>query len=187
MEDELRQSSRYMNALCVYPRIRFDIQRENEKVILLIREHPVTQIPWVLQSVGMLLILFLLNLIIPDIFNVWQVLFFNLFSLAAIAAFIWLNYLRWNYHVGLITNERILDIDFKSALYKEVSIAKLSNVEEISSASAGYAGTLFNYGDISVMTAGADVNIEFRHAPDPSFIVKLINRLSHDKNGNNNN
>lgn len=187
MDEELHPASRYFDALSVYPRVRLDIQREDEQIILLIREHPVTQIPWVLNSLGLLLVLILLNLVLPKIFSFPQILFLNLFSLAAILSYIWLNFLRWYFQVGIVTNERILDIDFKSALYKEVAIARLSNVQEIASKSGGYINTLFNFGDIHVLTAGANVNIDFPNAPDPSFIIKLINQLSHRAGAGNTN
>ena len=104
--------------------------------------------------------------------------FFNIFSIAVIFAYIWLNFLRWYFEVGIVTNERIVDIEFKSILYKEVSITNVDNIEEISSRSGGYIGALFNYGNVHIKTAGANEDIEFMNVPNPTAIIKLINRLT---------
>lgn len=181
-----QQQSRFLDALSFYPSVRLDIQHDNENIILLIREHPVTQIPWILNTLGLLLILFLLNFVLPGILNPIQILFLNIFSLALIFAYAWLNFLRWYFQVGLVTDQRILDIDFTSVLYKEVTIAQLANVEQIESKSGGYIGTLFNYGDVFVQTAGAEIDIEFPNTPDPSDVVKLINQLTSEQDGRNN-
>lgn len=166
------------HSLNLKPAVRFDVQRENEEVLLLIREHPITLVPWILNTFGLVLILIIINLLIPPLFTLQQVLFFNIFSSAVIFAYAWLNFLRWYFQVGIITNERILDVNFKSILYKEVNITNVSNIEEITSRSGGYIGSLFNYGNIYIKTAGANEDIEFENSPNPTAIIKLINRLS---------
>lgn len=183
---KIEHQSRYFDALSFYPHVKLDLQHENEKIVLLIREHPITQVPWIVNTVGLILILILLNMIIPQLFSAVQIVFIVIFSASLIFAYGWLNFLRWYFQVGIVTNQRILDIDFKSVLYKEVSIAMLSNVEEIESRSGGYIGTLFNYGDIFIQTAGADINIEFPNTPDPTHVVKLINQLTQKFHGGNN-
>jgi hypothetical protein len=167
-----------VDSLRIDPSIHFDLQQETEEVLLLIREHPITQVPWVLNSIGLVIILIIVNLLIPPMFSIQQILFFNIFAGSAIFAYAWLNFLRWYFEVGIITNERILDIDFKSILYKEVSITNISNIEEIASRSGGYLGALFNYGNIYIKTAGANEDIEFHNAPNPTIIIKLINKLT---------
>lgn len=177
MEPEELQSANF-HSLKFNPSIHFDLQRDSEEVLLLIREHPITQIPWILNTLGLIIILTIINTLIPPMFTVQQVLFFNIFAGSTIFAYSWLNFLRWYFQVGIITNERILDIDFKSILYKEVSITNIANIEEISTRSGGYIGALFNYGDIFIKTAGANEDIEFHKAPNPTIVIKLINKLT---------
>ena len=76
-----------------------------------------------------------------------------------------------------MTNKRILDVDFYSILYREVSETRLTKVEDITSKTGGYFGSLFNYGNVFVQTAGSEVNIEFLNVPDPANAVKIINDL----------
>ena len=172
------QEAEIAHTLNLRPAVHFDVQRDDEEVLLLIRMHPVTQVPWVLNSLGLVLILIIINVLMPALFTMQQVLFFNIFSIAVIFAYIWLNFLRWYFEVGIVTNERIVDIDFKSILYKEVSITNVDNIEEISSRSGGYIGALFNFGDVHIKTAGANEDIEFMNVPNPTAIIKLINRLT---------
>lgn len=177
--DQVKQSSRFLDSLSFYPRIKLDVQHKDENIILLIREHPITQVPWIINTIGLGIILVLVNVLLPQFFTINQIIFINFFAIVLIFAYAWINFLRWYFEVGVVTNERIIDIDFKSVLYKEVSIAKLENIQEVSAKSAGYLGTLFNYGYIYVQTSGADIDIEFLNAPDPSYVVKFINKLTH--------
>jgi membrane protein YdbS with pleckstrin-like domain len=175
--DETPRSG-FFGALAFNPNVRFDVQHDGETVLLLIRSHPITQIPWIINSLGLLLILVLLDFLIIGYVSPAQFLFVNVFIALLIFAYAWLNFLLWFFRVGLVTNERIVDIDFKSILYKEESIAKVSNIEEITAKSAGYISSLFNFGNVFVQTAGSDINIEFHNAPDPNSIVKFLNELS---------
>lgn len=184
MQTDGQFSSRFFDSLAYYPNVELDVQHESEKIILLIREHPITQVPWIINVVGLSFILVLLNILLPQLFNPAQIVFINFFSIVLIFSYAWINFLRWFFEIGVVTNERIIDIDFKSVLYKEVTIAKVENVQEISSRSSGYIGTLFNYGNVYVQTSGADIDIEFQNAPDPTYIVKMINKLTHEVNGN---
>lgn len=185
LDQSLKPGSYYLDSLSIYPSVKVDIQHENEKILILIREHPITQVPWLLNTVGLLTILGLLNFILPQVFAANQIIFLNLFGFFLILSYAWLSFLKWYFEVGLITNERILDIDFNSVLYKEVTVSKLENIQEITSQSGGYIRTLFNYGDVFILTAGADVNIEVHNAPDPGLVVKLLNRFMNENNGPN--
>lgn len=167
-----------MHSLLYKPKFHFDIQRAGEEIILIIRAHPVTQIPWFINTIGIILITILLNFFVITIFSVEEQLFMNLFGFTIAAFYGWTNFLRWYFHVGIITNQRILDIDFPSTLYKEVTIAELRDVQEVTTKAVGYIGAVFNFGNILVQTAGTKANIEFHNAPKPSEIVKVINELT---------
>jgi membrane protein YdbS with pleckstrin-like domain len=102
----------------------------------------------------------------------------NIFGYTLALYYAWNNFLRWYFHVGIITNQRAIDIDFPSTLFKSVTIAELRDVQEVTTKAVGYIGAVFNFGDIFIQTAGTRANIEFHNAPQPSQIVKVINELS---------
>ncbi|MFW5703605.1 MAG: hypothetical protein ACOCXQ_02120 [Patescibacteria group bacterium] len=183
--DEQQEQAQFSNALIRNPRIGFEMQHSREDVLLLIRQHPVTQITWFLNMLGIILIVILLNFFLPQVLTVQQVIFTNIFGLTVAFYYGWINFLRWYFHVGLLTSQRIVDIDFNSILYKEVSIAELRDVEETTTKSAGYLSSFFNYGDIFIQTAGSKINIEYHNAPNPALIIRYINELTSRINGRN--
>jgi hypothetical protein len=177
------QTNRYFSALSFHPSISFETQRQGEEVLLMLRAHPITQIPWILNSILLFLILIVINVFFLPVFAVNQAIVLNAFSVVFILSYIWFNILNWFFNVGIITSERIVDVDFSNILYKELNVARLESIEDLTSKSAGYFGSLFNYGEIHVQTAGSQVNIEFPNTPDPSAVVHIINEVLQKKHG----
>lgn len=171
------QHHRFMHAFCVNPSTRFDQQQTDEQVILLLRAHPITQISWVFNCVLLLIVLGVANVFLGTVLNQSQRLFVLLFGIAFIFSYGLLNFLYWFFNVGLITNKRILDIDFSGVTYKEITETQLEKVEDITSKSSGYIGSLFNFGSIYIQTAGQETNVEFINIPDPSEAVRIINSV----------
>lgn len=171
-----------MGGLIMHPAVQFDIQHSREQVFLLIRSHPITQVPWILNSIGIVLITGVLNFFVPLVLTAPQIFFLNFFGVGIASLYAWVSFLKWYFHVGLVTNERIIDIDFTNVLFREVSIAQLVDVEDVSTSSVGYIGSLFNFGDIDVQTAGTKTNVEFHNAPDPATIIRTIDELSSQTN-----
>jgi hypothetical protein len=168
---------RYLHALCLYPDLKFEAQEENESVILTLRAHPITQLPWVIASIFGFIILIVLNFFFPIFLNIRQIIFADFFFIILILSYIWLNVLFYTFNLGIVTNIRIIDIDFTSILYRETTEARLVNVEDITSKQAGYFGSFFHYGNVFVQTAGTYTNIEFLNIPEPADVVEIINRL----------
>jgi len=69
----------------------------------------------------------------------------------------------------------VIDIDFSTVIYREVTEAGLKQIEDITSKSGGYFASLFDYGDVFIQTAGTDVNIEFLKIPKPAEVVSIVN------------
>ena len=94
-----------------------------------------------------------------------------------ITAFIFENFLNWFYNVFVITDRRVIDIDFRSLIYREISQSYFGQVENVTFTQPGFWGTLFNYGTVMIQTAAEVVNIEFEDVPEPEKVVKVI--ISH--------
>lgn len=175
--DLTQKSSRYLSTFTVRPDINFDQQQPQEDVILLLRAHPVTQLPWIFNSVILTILLIVSLFIVGIVLTPVQTLFIFVFGILFILSYGWLNFLHWFFNVGIITTRRILDIDFSGITYKEVTETLLEKVEEITEKSSGYIGSIFNFGTLYVQTAGSNTNIEFDNIPDPSTAVRIINSL----------
>lgn len=175
--DKIKPAHWTFHSFCIKPAYYFENQQRNEEIILVLRAHPVTQIPWIFNSLIFLLIVIPLNLFIPSFLSFAQIFLFDLFSLTAILAYIWFNFLGWFFNLGVVTNKRIIDIDYHAVIYKEVTETNLSKVEDVTTKSGGFFSSLFNYGTVFVQTAGTEVNIEFFDIPRPAEVTKIINHL----------
>lgn len=175
--NNLKPSHNILHSFCIKPGYRFETQHPTEQIILVLRAHPITQIPWIFNSFILSILLILINIVLPNFLTFSQIIFFNLLGLAVIFAYVLFNFLSWFFNVGIITNERIIDVDFHAVIYKEVTETQLGKVEDVTAKSAGFFSSIFNYGNIFVQTAGTEVNIEFPNVPRPAEVTKIINQL----------
>lgn len=182
MENNNKKSSVFYS-YCLNPQIKFETHEEGEKIYLLLRSHPFTQISWILYSLLFIVLLFALNLFLQNLLNLKQILIINLFFIVFILSYIWFNILNWYFNVGIVTSKRVIDIDFYAVLYKEITVAQLGKIEDITVKAGGYFESLFNYGSIFVQTAGTEANIEFINVPHPSDAIQIINKLLSKKRG----
>lgn len=178
MIDITKPYSNTAHSFLVKPNIQFESQHEGEEVILVIRKHLLTQFTWIINSFFLIILgIILYVFVFPQFLSPNLNLVFLIFILVFTFSYFWLNFLFWYFTVGMITNERILDLDFLSILYKEFTATTIDQVSDITTKIAGFAGSIFNYGDVEVKTEGFTQNIEFHDIPMPTEIVKIINNL----------
>ena len=156
----------------------FDSQLDGENVLLLLRKHPITQVPKLLMIVVMLLI--------PSFFS--QVGFYSqltgnfqtailLFWYLIVVGYSLESFLTWFYNVYIVTDERIIDIDFLSLIYRNVSAAKLDKVEDITAVTSGAVQSIFNYGTVQIQTAAEKSEFEFEDVPQPTKVTQFLNEM----------
>lgn len=170
-----------MGAFWVAPLRKFINQQEDERIVLMLREHPVTNIPWLLMCVVAAVVPMLIlptNIFagIPVRFVVmgtvgWYVLIF---------AFGLEKFLKWYYSVFIVTNERVVDIDFYNLVHRVVTTANLNHIEEPRMITGGFIRSIFQYGDVTVSTAAEDPSIEAEAVPWPNRVVDIISRLAEE-------
>lgn len=158
--------------------IRFDTQSEEEKIMLLLRKHVITNVPWILLVILMMMAPFLLNFFplldfMPANFQVMALIIWYLL----IISIIFEQFLIWFFNVYIITDERVVDFDFHSLLYKSVTEAKINKIQDKTYTMGGLVRTIFNYGDIKIQTAGAVPEIDFDAVPCPSDVIKKLEEL----------
>ncbi|MCX7955990.1 MAG: PH domain-containing protein [Patescibacteria group bacterium] len=183
MENNKKKTNQLFFSYLIYPNIKFETYEEGEKIIFLLRAHPFTQIKSILDIFLFTILLIFFNFFLPQFLNFNQIFVFNFFCLAFIFSFFWINFVNWYFNVGILTNRRLIDIDFNGVLYREITTARLDKIEDITIKGAGYFGSIFDFGSIYVQTAGMENYIEFHDIPHPSFIVSEINKLLNKKNG----
>jgi hypothetical protein len=156
----------------------FDSQIEGENVLLLLRQHLITQWKAVLTILFLIIVPFLVSVlpiygVIPLKFSFLGTILWYLF----VMGFTLEVFLNWFYNVYIITDERVVDVDFNSLLYKNISSAQLENVEDITSTTAGALGAIFNFGDIQIQTSAAVTQFDFKAVPQPERVTAFLNEL----------
>lgn len=159
-------------------KINFETQDKEEKIILLLRQHWITNLRWFLISFLMLISPYVLKFFpllsfLPSRFKFIVLIMWYLF----IMAFVFENFLSWFFNVYIITDERIIDVDFISLVYRKISEAKIERIQDITYKTGGLFKAFFNYGDVYIQTASEVPEIEFESVPKPAKIVKILDQL----------
>lgn len=164
--------------------IRFETQEKEEEVVLFLRQHLI-----VLFGPAVLVILLAIAPVIffPLLFGLLTLPFDVPLPYVVVGTAFWyvvtfgfalMSFLRWFFNIYIVTNKRIVDIDFIHLLYKEFSEARLDKIQDISFKSSGIFSVFFDFGDAYVQTAGGDMpNIEFLSVPRPAKVVEAISEL----------
>jgi len=158
--------------------LNFETQADNEKIILLLRRHWITNLRWLFFAVLMVLAPILLISVpllsfLPDRFQLIAVLMWYMFT----TAYVLESFLSWYFNVYIITDERIIDIDFISLIYKEVSDADIEMIQDVTYKQGGIVRTMFNFGTILIQTAAEKPNFEFADVPNPALVVKILQKM----------
>lgn len=152
--------------------------------MLFLRRHLITNLPWILKA-----LLFMSVPIIFEILNNYglisitfltttqQIIIGGFYYFAVFSAYIFVNYITWFYNISLVTNERVVDIDFSNIVFEDVSATKLSQVEDVHYSQVGLSRSVFDYGDVLVQTAATTNEFQFNSVPHPEKIIKIINDL----------
>jgi hypothetical protein len=168
-------------AFCVRPGSRFINEQNDEEVVLMLRAHPIVNLGWIVSLVFVVLIIeiFLGTGIlegVPEKYTFMARLVVYLIGFG----FAFQKFLNWYYSVLIVTNERIIDVDFVNLLYRVVSYATLNHIEEPSMVAGGFVRSFFRYGDIYIETAAEVPTIEAKSVPYPDRAIKIISELSEE-------
>jgi len=160
---------------------RFETQGPDEKILFVLRAHPIVNLGWILFGAFFLLLPLLLVSLLPvlsinlpaavsarSIFGL--VLVWYLITLGALLQ----AFLLWYFNIYIVTNKRIVDIDFYHLFYKQISEAPLENVQDITNREVGLLQNWFDFGDVFIQTAGETENFEFINVRDPDGVQKNL-------------
>lgn len=167
--------------------VAFETQGRDEEIVLLLRRHPVTQLKWILFSFFLILlpligIPFVLEAeILPKFVTFNLLVFLILFWYIGTFGYSFMKFLLWFYNVNIVTNQRLVDIDFPFLLLKESTATRIEQIEDVTHKRGGFLRTILDFGDVFVQTAGAKPNIEFLDIPSPDKVVREIVSIWEEK------
>jgi len=169
-----------LSAFIFHPKkIKFETKEGEEKVILVVRRHPITNLRWIVPAVLMVFAPLILSYVpflsfLPKNFQIVTVLLWYLGTFA----FTLLSFITWYFNVHIVTDERIIDIDYFNLVYKEVSDANLDKIQDVTYKMGGVARTMMNFGDVVIQTASEVPNFTFEAVPKPDKIAKILQELT---------
>lgn len=158
--------------------VSFESQAPEEKVVLFVRRHLITQVGWIISAIILFFLPFILQFVplldfFPERFHFLLIAGWYTFLMG----FVLENFLVWFFNVNIFTDERIVDIDFYSLLYKKISTAQIDRVEDVTSTTGGFLGSLLEYGTVDIQTAANARELSFEEVPQPEKIVQILNEL----------
>ncbi len=181
--DVLGHTSNPLSSFLVKPHVfKFREQDDAEEIILVMRPHWFTNVSWIIMTMFMLMVPTLVRFLpvwggVPLRYQMLGILFWYMVTLA----FALEKFLSWYFDVYIITDERVIDIEFRNLLDKKFSEAKISLIQDVASNVRGISQTMFNYGDVLIQTASAIPEICFEKVPNPDKVIKVLQMMRQEE------
>jgi len=158
--------------------VRFETQEPEEEILMILRAHWITSLPWVFISVVLFFAPAVLRYfpLLSSFPARFQIIFVVVWYLV-LGMFIFERFLMWFFNLSIITDERIIDIDFLDLIRKKVADADIDKIQDVSFNNADAFGAIFNYGNVLVQTAAEIVEFVFDRVPNPAKVADVLQRL----------
>lgn len=161
----------------------FETQEDDEQVVLLLRAHEITNIPWIsavvlLALVGIVLFFLTVSFVRDLPLSNFDLALLLVVWLLMLSGFSLQRYLYWYFNVYIVSNKKIVDVDYFNLFYKQISETHLENIEDITHSVGGIVQSNFDFGNLHIQTAGTQGNFEFLEVPDPDGVQEKIMSLA---------
>ncbi len=161
--------------------VTFTNQEPDEDILLFLRRHFITNIPWVIVTFLLFLIppLFLFFLTFLDGFVLPQglIIVLTIFYYLIVASYAFGKFISWFYNIGIVTQKRIVDLDSTNILSHNTATATFNEIVDVKFTQRGFFQSTFDYGDIHIQTEALHANFEFDASPKPTEVADLISDL----------
>jgi hypothetical protein len=175
-----RRQGHSLSSFLVLPHkgVRFETQEPEEEILMILRAHWITNLSWFLTALILLFAPLLLRFFpLLTSFPVRFQLMFVVVWYLVLLMYTFERFLSWFFNLTIITDERIIDVDFLNLTTKKVSDADLDKIQDVSFTHNGAIGTVFNFGDVSVQTAAEVPEFIFEKVPGPAGVANVLQRL----------
>jgi len=163
----------------------YDGEDQDEKILYVQRASLLTTLPWIFASFVFLILPFAADPFLRSFqYNGEKVVSYSFLAILTLFwylftfGFFFHNFASWYFNVYIITTKKIIDMDFYGLTYKNISETTLDNIEDVTSQVKGTLGTIFNYGDVYVQTAGEKREFDFVAIDDPGRTRDIISDLA---------
>lgn len=86
----------------------------------------------------------------------------------------WLDYYL---DVWFVTNERVVSIEQKGLFSRTIAEQRLFRIQDVHAEVQGFIDTLFDFGDVTIQTAAAEVVFHFKEVPQPHLVARNVIKL----------
>ncbi len=172
------------------PKTRFESQDSDEKIVILGRRHFITNLKWLaLACFAIFVPIFWGEFPMVKALNTNTSFALSIVWYCALLFYVIQNFVLWFYNVYIVTNERLVDVDFFGLLYKNINVTQIAKVQDVNYSQKGVFAGFFNYGDVVIQTASeqrSDDRSErsaftFDHVANPDLVVKIISQLMEEE------
>lgn len=159
-------------------RVCFETQDDDEQIVLFMRQHLIVNLPWVVTAIFMATL--------PSVFSFFPPFAMLSTSFQFVVTLAWYlfvsgyalaKFMGWFFNIYIVTDERIVDVDFKNIFFRKISTAKTEEIQDINVQSSGAFETFFGYGSVFIQTAAEVPEFEFIAIPYPDRVGKILNQL----------
>lgn len=173
------------SAFVEFPKnISFENQETNEHILLFVRKHFITNLPWIITTFFAALIpLLFIPFFQPVLTSVGleipgpYVLVILLFYYLILGSYGFLTYILWFYNSGIVTNMRVVDIDLTDITHKNVAATAVIDIVDVEYSQKGFLQSFVDFGNVHMQTEGLKANFEFLQIPHPGKSADIINDL----------
>ncbi len=172
-------SDNLLTSFASFPnKMSFETQDDDEEVILFLRQHPIVNIKWIVIAILMLtlpsvFIFFPPYTSLPANFQFIMTMGWYMFVFGYTLA----KFMGWFFNIYILTDERVVDIDFQNIFFRKISTAKIEEIQDVNIQSSGSFETFFGYGSVFIQTAAEVSQFEFLAVPNPDRVGKIINQM----------
>ena len=159
--------------------VTFPDQQPDEEVFVYARRYWIAFLPILLFTLlvtvlGLVMIFFLAN---GGVDRNIVVLTGSAFLLLMLLLLL-IEFFDFYFDLHIVTDRRVIDIDQKRLFNRQIAKLLLEDVQDVETSVKGILPTLFNYGDVTIQTAGTKPNFLFNQIQHPREVAIIILDLS---------
>jgi uncharacterized membrane protein YdbT with pleckstrin-like domain len=153
---------------------------ENEKLILVIRKHPLYIIIEILILVVFSILPFILFSSFGFLLNIETVdiIYLYMFFYSLFLGILWaVGFVSWtNYYLDMwvLTDKRLISVDQRGLFSREISSLRLDKIQDVKVEVKGIIDTLLHIGSIHVQTAGVEKEFIIHNSRSPNKVREDI-------------
>jgi len=158
-----------------------DLLEPGEHIVTVVHRHPIGIIVIYLEAlVGVIAIIALLMVLAPSFLDNLSGQAYNLFiagvilAVALLALILFVATYIYRQSRLMVTDKSLVQIIQRGLFIRKVSRLSMSNVQDVAAEHKGFLATIFNFGTLTVQTAGEEDNFIFPYCPNPDFYADRI-------------